>query len=101
LVHEHSDQQPLALLLNKGTWAFRASCLSIIGAWISIGSSLLPAIIPVKNHPEWNLLLPKTAAPLSSLRPLVIVAILMIPVILIYSRIIYRIFQNPPREKRI
>lgn len=83
------------VLLSKGPWAYRASCLSIAGAWISIGSSLLPAIVPVKNHPEWSLLLPKIAAPLSSLRPLVIIAIIMIPVILIYSRFIYCIFRKP------
>jgi cytochrome bd ubiquinol oxidase subunit II len=84
--------------LDKGGWAYRFSCVSIIGLWIAVGALLFPYVLPAKEHPEWSISIAQAAAPHSSLKLIVIVCAVMIPVIASYTYFVYRTFRHTDKN---
>ena len=63
-------------------WPFRLSSLSILGLWTIIGIRLCPNALA------------EAAAPLSTLKTISVLALVMIPVILAYTAFVYRVFRK-------
>lgn len=83
------------VLRRYGSMAFRASSLAIVGAWILVAADLFPDLLIVRNHPEWNISIYKAAAPVPSLRLVVVTAPLLILLILTYSYFIKKALRRP------
>ena len=82
------------VLLEQRSWAFKFSCISVTGLWLLILASLYPVVLPARHHPEWSLTLVSAAAPLSTLKLLLVVGVLLVPIIIAYSYFTYRVFRK-------
>ncbi len=80
-------------LLRNG-WAFWFSCVNITGIWLMILATLYPAVLPARQYPEWALTIDLAAAPLSTLKVLLVVGLMLVPVIMAYSWFTYRVFRK-------
>lgn len=78
------------LCLGAGPRAFRASALAIVGFWLAAGAELFPNLLVARGRPEWTLSLVQAAAPVSSVRPLAVITLILIPVIAGYSFFVYK-----------
>jgi cytochrome d ubiquinol oxidase subunit II len=103
----HAMRQPLAwvggglclggviggrLLLNRKGWPFWLSCINVTGLWVLILASLYPVVLPARHHPEWSLTIASAAAPLSTLKLLLVIGLILVPIIIAYSYFTYRVF---------
>lgn len=81
-------------LAGGGKMAFQASSMAIVGLWIIFAASLFPDLLVARNNADWNISIYQAAAPVSSLRLVVVVSPLLILVIWVYScyikKVIYR-----------
>ena len=80
-------------LWRKG-WAFYFSCVSMAGLWMLIAASLYPDVLPARHPSGLSLTLGSAAAPLSTLKPMVLIGSFLIPVILVYTGFTYRVFRK-------
>lgn len=78
---------------HKGS-AFWFSCLNVTGVWVLITTSLYPFVLPARQHPEWSLTLASAAAPLSTLKLLLVAGLVLVPIIIAYSYFTYRVFRK-------
>ncbi len=109
----HTMRHPLALaggslcltgvlggrvFLKSSRWPFRFSCLSFTGLWMLIATSLYPAILPARHHPEWSLTIAAAAAPPSTLKLLLITGLILVPVIIAYTGFIHKELKNATHD---
>jgi cytochrome d ubiquinol oxidase subunit II len=87
------------VLLVKGVWAFRSSCVSVIGIWVAAGAALYPNVLPAAGNPQWSVSIAQGAAPLSTLRLLALSGLALTPVILAYTLFVYRALGRRSRAK--
>ncbi len=85
--------------LAKKGWAFRFSCLNITGLWLLITASLYPVVLPARHHPEWSLTIDSAAAPLSTLKFLLVIGLILLPIIIAYSGFVYRVFRTSHKSQ--
>lgn len=79
---------------NDG-WAFVSSALSIVFLFILYGLGTFPTILPSTLYPETNsLTIYNTASTLYTMKVLLIVVIIGVPLVLAYGFWIYRIFRG-------
>ena len=86
------------LALRRKGWAFRFSCCNVTGLWLLILASLYPVVLPAYQHPEWSLTIASASAPLSTLKILLVVGVLLVPIIIAYSYFTYRVFRRPGKR---
>ena len=86
------------LMLAQTGWAFRFSCINVLGLWVLIAASLYPAVLPARHHPEWSLTLATASAPLSSLKVLLGAGLILVPIVIAYSYFTYRVFRKKERD---
>jgi cytochrome bd ubiquinol oxidase subunit II len=84
-------------LLNRPFLAFTVSCLTIAAGWMTIAALMFPYLLPPASG-EDGLLIGQAAAPVSSLIPLMAVTVSALPIILWYTRYVYRVFSNRKKE---
>ncbi len=82
------------VLLAKGAWPFRMSCLGLLGLWLAAGAALFPNLLIASGNPAWSLTVYQAASPDSTLRPLAIASLILIPSIAGYSIFVYRIMHG-------
>lgn len=85
-------------LLAKGAWSYRLSQLSIAGLWAGLGAVWYPYSILSRSMASKSISLAQAAAPVSSLKLIVIIALVLTPLILLYTFFIYRIFHRTTKE---
>ena len=81
------------VLAQKG-WAFRFSCINVTGLWLLIAASLYPGVLPARHHPEWSLSIAAAAAPLSTVKFLLVLGMILVPIVVAYSYFTYRVFRK-------
>jgi cytochrome d ubiquinol oxidase subunit II len=86
-----------AFLRHNG-WSFRFSCLSFTGLWTLIATSLYPAILPARHHPEWSLTIAAASAPVSTLKLLLTTGLILIPVIIAYTAFTHKELKNATND---
>ena len=82
------------MLVGKGRWAFRASSAAIIGLWIAVAASLFPNLLVSADHPAWTISIRQAAAPVSSLRVVMVASPILIVAIVCYGHFIQRIIRR-------
>ncbi|MBN1983933.1 MAG: cytochrome d ubiquinol oxidase subunit II [Chitinivibrionales bacterium] len=83
------------VLIKKQGYPFFLSCISTASLWIMITSLLYPNILSSRINPAWSISIANSAAPHSTLKLLVILAAVLVPLILVYTVYIYRLFIRP------
>jgi cytochrome bd ubiquinol oxidase subunit II len=81
--------------IQKPGRAFLFSSLAVANLWIAAGAALFPYALPARSGIFPGLTLAECASPLSTLRPISIAAVAVIPVILAYTRYVYVVFRAP------
>jgi len=87
------------IMLKNKSWAFRLSCLNVTGLWLLITAALHPNALPARLHPEWSISIASAATPLSTLKLMLNVGLVLVPVILAYSYFTYRALRLPTNNK--
>jgi len=72
--------------------AFVCSALSIAGLMSMVGASIFPALVPARNDPSLSLTLANASSSELTLRAMLVIAIIGMPLILGYTLWIYRTF---------
>ncbi|ODN43424.1 cytochrome d ubiquinol oxidase subunit II [Piscirickettsia litoralis] len=80
----------LATKSNKRITAFIGSCGVQVGTILTAGFSLFPFIMPSSTDPAHSLTVWNSSTTLHSLNLITIVAVVMVPVIAIYTAFVYR-----------
>lgn len=82
---------------NGGGMAFLESSLAMVGLWVSVAASLFPNILVARNNSAWSLTIYQAAAPSASLRLIVVIMMILIPLIFGYSYFIQKAVRRPGR----
>lgn len=82
-------------LLGRGPRAFRASCAALAGLWLAAGATLMPNVLRAANRMDWSLSLAQAAAPVSTLRPLTVVTLALIPAVAGCTILMYKTLRRP------
>ena len=72
--------------------AFLFSALSIAGMWGIVGASLFPTIVPAINDPNLSLTIMNSSSSELTLKSMLIIALLGVPIVLAYTIWIYKTF---------
>jgi cytochrome d ubiquinol oxidase subunit II len=88
------------LFLQRPGWAFRFSCLTLTGLWTLITGSLYPAVLPARLHPEWTLTIASDSAPAATLKLLLTLGLILVPIIIAYTWFIHRVLCRPKNRSR-
>jgi len=84
----------LAVRLKKEGWAFIGSALTIGLAVVSLFLALFPDVMPSSLDPAWSLTTTNAASTPYTLTIMTIVAVIFVPVVLIYQGWTYYIFRK-------
>ena len=84
----------LAARLRKEGWAFFGSALTIGLAVVSLFLALFPDVMPSSLNPDWSLTTTNAASTPYTLTIMTIVAVIFVPVVLIYQVWTYYIFRK-------
>ena len=84
----------LAVRLRKEGWAFFGSALTIGLAVVSLFLALFPDVMPSSLDPAWSLTTTNAASTPYTLTIMTIVAVIFVPVVLIYQVWTYYIFRK-------
>ena len=74
--------------------AFIASSLSIAGLMGIVGSALFPNLVPASNNPNLSLTLSNASSSELTLKTMLIIALVGMPLVLIYTLWIYHTFRG-------
>jgi cytochrome d ubiquinol oxidase subunit II len=74
--------------------AFLCSSLSIAAIWAQVGAGLFPKMVPALNNPELSLTLSNAASGALTLKAMLIIALLGMPVVLGYTIWVYWAFKG-------
>jgi cytochrome bd ubiquinol oxidase subunit II len=86
---------PRMFTRNRDGWAFLSSCFCIIFLFCVYGIGTYPDLVRSSIHPEENsLTFSNAAASALTLKVLLIIVLIGIPLVLAYGTIIYRIFRG-------
>lgn len=86
---------PYQIHRGRDGWAFVFSCLSIVFLFVLYGLGTFPVILPSTLRPEFNsLTIFNTASSPYTLKVLLIVVLIGIPLVLAYGFWVYRIFRG-------
>ncbi len=77
-------------LAEKYAATFWSSCLAIAGTILTAGFSMFPYLIPSSSHPKQSLTVWNATSNAYSLNTLLIAAIILLPLIAIYTTFVYR-----------
>ncbi len=87
----------LAFLLRfsrKSCIAFLCSSLAIVGAIASVGFSLFPFMLPSSSQPNHSLLIWDASSSYLTLMLMLVVAVIMVPIVLAYTIVVYRVLRG-------
>jgi cytochrome d ubiquinol oxidase subunit II len=89
----------LSIRKGKTGWAFIAGALTIVFVTIMVFAGLYPRIMISSLNPEWTLTIHNASSTPYTLRIMTIVAIIFLPVILVYQIWTYYIFRRRVEAK--
>ena len=75
--------------------AFLFSCLSVVGVMALVGASIFPNLVPALNDPKLSLTIYNGSSSKLTLKVMLILALIGMPVVLGYTAWIYRKFAGP------
>ena len=75
-------------------WAFTCSTLTIALAMLTLFTDLYPNVMISSTNPAYNLTIANTASPSYTLKLMSIVAIVFLPVVLVYTAWNYYVFRK-------
>ncbi len=90
-----------AIFKQQGGWSFSLSALAIVFTTISYFAGLFPRIMVSSLNPAWSLTVSNAAASPLTLQLMTIVALIFIPIVLIYQGWVYYRFASRIHAKEL
>ncbi|MDX2175971.1 MAG: cytochrome d ubiquinol oxidase subunit II [Candidatus Sumerlaeia bacterium] len=85
---------PRSVYYNQPGRAFLSSCVTVTMLIALLGVGIFPNLIPSTLNPEWNLDIYNAASSQKTLKIMLIIAVMGVPVVLAYTASIYWIFRG-------
>ncbi len=79
---------------GKAVLAFLASSGTIAMVMFSVAFALFPKIVPCTNNPEWSLTVFNSSSSQLTLTSMLVIALIGMPLVLVYTVVIHRIFKG-------
>jgi cytochrome bd ubiquinol oxidase subunit II len=74
--------------------AFLMSCLSMAGLWLIVGLGLFPNLVNSPANPELALSIANSSSSALTLKVMLIIALIGVPIVLIYTYFVHKIFSG-------
>ncbi len=91
----------LAALLKRAQAAFCASSAAVVLALATVGAAMFPFLVPSRSMPAHSLTAWDAAASAHTLALMLLATIVFLPIILAYTRWVYRVLRGPVDIERI
>ena len=88
---------PLAVRRGRLGWAFLSSCVTIAAFTGLLGAALFPELVHSSLNPSWSLDIYNAASSAKTLRIMAMIAGIGMPLVLLYTAVIYRVFRGKVR----
>jgi cytochrome d ubiquinol oxidase subunit II len=88
---------PIAVRRGRFGWAFLSSCVNIAAFTGLFGVALFPELVHSSLNPSWSLDIYNAASSAKTLRVMAVIAGIGMPLVLLYTIVIYRIFRGKVR----
>jgi cytochrome d ubiquinol oxidase subunit II len=88
---------PLAVRRGRLGWAFLSSCVTIAAFTGLFGAALFPELVHSSLNPSWSLDIYNAASAAKTLRIMATIAGIGMPLVLLYTVVIYRAFRGKVR----
>ena len=75
-------------------WAFLLTCIAIVGTFVLLFGSLYPNVMPATNNPAYSLTIHNASSSHYTLVVMTWVAVVLVPVVLIYQGWTYWVFRQ-------
>jgi cytochrome d ubiquinol oxidase subunit II len=85
---------PRAVWADKPLQAFASSCVTIIALVALFSVALWPNLVMAANHPEWSVTIYRASSSEKTLRNMLIIACIGMPLVLAYTTIVYWTFRH-------
>lgn len=85
---------PRAIYLDRPAYAFVSSCCTIAALTFLAGFAIYPNLIVSSLDPAWNLDIYKSASSTATLRLMLIIAIIGMPLVATYTALVYWVFRG-------
>jgi len=85
---------PLALRAGRTGWAFIASSVAIAMTMGTVGLSLFPKLVPSITNLDYSLTAANASSTELTLKTMLWIASIGVPIVLIYTIVIYRVFKG-------
>lgn len=79
---------------ERAVAAFVASCLMIAFVMLAVAAALFPYMVPCSNNPDWTLTLYNASSSQLTLTSMLIIALVGMPIVLVYTVFIHRVFKG-------
>ncbi len=88
---------PLVVRRGRLGWAFLSSCVTIAAFTGLFGAALFPELVHSSLNPSWSLDIYNAASSAKTLRVMAAIAGIGMPLVLLYTVVIYRVFRGKVR----
>lgn len=89
----------LLLAFKYFKWAFISSAVSIFGIISTVGVSLFPVLLPSSTNPSQSLLVWDASSSQMTLKLMLIVGCVFLPIIIAYTSWVYRVMRGPVNKE--
>jgi cytochrome d ubiquinol oxidase subunit II len=89
------------MLYNKPLKAFVGSCLTIVFVVVTGVTGLFPNLIPSSLDPAYSLTIYNSSSSQYTLTIMTVVALIFVPIVILYKIWVYRLFRAPLTEKDV
>jgi cytochrome d ubiquinol oxidase subunit II len=88
---------PIAVRRGRLGWAFLSSCVTIAAFTGLFGAAMFPELAHSSLNPSWSLDIYNAASSAKTLRIMTVIAGIGMPLVLLYTAVIYRVFRGKVR----
>jgi len=89
------------MLYNKPLKAFVGSCFTIVFVVVTGVAGLFPNLIPSSLDPAYSLTIYNSSSSQYTLTIMTVVALIFVPIVILYKIWVYRLFRAPLTEKDV
>lgn len=84
---------------QRAVAAFLGSCFMIAFTMLAVAAALFPYMVPCSNNPDWTLTIYNASSSQLTLTAMLVIALVGMPIVLVYTVFIHRVFRGKVEVK--